>query len=175
MFIVATWTTCSPWREICNQCRHNSSFVKCWNLVSNLEIQINLVFTFGILWSPQWINSNANEIYIYIYMYTYVYTNIFNFYWSIVYLKCLSFRCTSKWISNTYTYICIYTYTFLKFIFPYRSLQSRSYKVLSRISCAAASWGALVVKNPPANAGDITDTALIPGLAKSPGGGHSIQ
>ena len=30
----------------------------------------------------------------------------------------------------------------------------------------------LVVKNPPANAGDIRDTGLIPGLGKSPGGGH---
>ena len=32
---------------------------------------------------------------------------------------------------------------------------------------------ALVVKNPPANTGDIRDTDLIPGLGKSPGGGHS--
>ena len=31
---------------------------------------------------------------------------------------------------------------------------------------------ALVVKNPPANAGDIRDSASIPGLGKSPGGGH---
>ena len=29
-----------------------------------------------------------------------------------------------------------------------------------------------VVKNPLANAGDIKDTDLIPGLEKSPGGGH---
>ena len=31
---------------------------------------------------------------------------------------------------------------------------------------------ARVVKNVPANAGDIRDTSLIPGLGKSPGGGH---
>ena len=31
---------------------------------------------------------------------------------------------------------------------------------------------ALVVKNPPANAGDIRDTSSIPGLGRSPGGGH---
>ena len=31
---------------------------------------------------------------------------------------------------------------------------------------------ALVVKNPPANAGDVRDVGLIPGLARSPGGGH---
>ena len=30
----------------------------------------------------------------------------------------------------------------------------------------------LVVKNPPANAGIIRDASLIPGLGRSPGGGH---
>jgi len=29
-----------------------------------------------------------------------------------------------------------------------------------------------VVKNPPANAGDIRDSGLIPGPGRSPGGGH---
>ena len=32
---------------------------------------------------------------------------------------------------------------------------------------------ALVVKNPPVNAGDIRDASLIPGSGRSPGGGHS--
>ena len=31
---------------------------------------------------------------------------------------------------------------------------------------------ALVVKNPPAKAGDVRDTGSIPGLERSPGGGH---
>ena len=31
---------------------------------------------------------------------------------------------------------------------------------------------ALVVKNPPANAGDIRDAGSIPGSGRSPGGGH---
>ena len=31
---------------------------------------------------------------------------------------------------------------------------------------------ALVVKNPPANAGDIRDAGLIPGSGRFPGGGH---
>ena len=35
-----------------------------------------------------------------------------------------------------------------------------------------ASRVALVVKNPPANAGDIREVDLIPGLGRSPGGGH---
>ena len=35
-----------------------------------------------------------------------------------------------------------------------------------------ASQVALVVKNPPANAGDIGDVDSIPGVGRSPGGGH---
>ena len=35
-----------------------------------------------------------------------------------------------------------------------------------------ASQVVLVVKNPPANAGDIRDTGSIPGSGRSPGGGH---
>ena len=31
---------------------------------------------------------------------------------------------------------------------------------------------ALVVKNPPANAGDVRDTGSVPGSGRSPGGGH---
>ena len=35
-----------------------------------------------------------------------------------------------------------------------------------------ASQVALVVKNPPANAGDVRDMGLIPGSGRSPGGGN---
>ena len=35
-----------------------------------------------------------------------------------------------------------------------------------------ASHVELVVKNPPANGGDIRDMGSIPGFARSPGGGH---
>ena len=35
-----------------------------------------------------------------------------------------------------------------------------------------ASQVVLVVKNPPANAGDIRDTGSVPGSGRSPGGGH---
>ena len=38
--------------------------------------------------------------------------------------------------------------------------------------CYWVSQVALVVKNPPANAGDVRDTGLIPGSGRSPGGGH---
>ena len=33
-------------------------------------------------------------------------------------------------------------------------------------------WVALVVKNPPANAGDVRDTGSIPGSGRSPAGRH---
>ena len=33
---------------------------------------------------------------------------------------------------------------------------------------------AQVVKNPPANAGDVRDVGSIPRLGRSPGGGHAI-
>ena len=42
-------------------------------------------------------------------------------------------------------------------------------------SIGSAEWAshvALVVKNPPANAGDVRDAGLIPGLGRSPGGGY---
>ena len=35
-----------------------------------------------------------------------------------------------------------------------------------------ASQEVLVVKNPPADAGGVTDTGLVPGLVRSPGGRH---
>ena len=38
---------------------------------------------------------------------------------------------------------------------------------------ARASQMAQVVKNPPANAEDLRGKGLIPGLGRSPGGGHS--
>ena len=38
-----------------------------------------------------------------------------------------------------------------------------------------ASQVALVVKNPPANAGEIRDADLILGLGRSPGGGHGTH
>ena len=42
----------------------------------------------------------------------------------------------------------------------------------STISQLGASQEALVVKNLPAIAGDIRDVGSIPGLGRSPGGGH---
>ena len=44
--------------------------------------------------------------------------------------------------------------------------------LLASVIPIGASQVVLVIKNPPANAGDIRDTCLIPGLGRSPGGGH---
>ena len=40
------------------------------------------------------------------------------------------------------------------------------------LSHLGASQVVLIVKNPPANAGDTKDTGLISGSGRSPGGGH---
>ena len=46
-------------------------------------------------------------------------------------------------------------------------------KVTSLSFCSASGFpGGSVVKNPPANAGDIRDMDLMPGSGRSPGGGH---
>ena len=45
------------------------------------------------------------------------------------------------------------------------------YKLFSIYSYYGASQAVLVIKNLPANAGNITDAGLIPGLGRSPGGG----
>ena len=51
------------------------------------------------------------------------------------------------------TYICKYIHTY---IHTYRAAQV-----------------ALVVKSPPASAGDLRDSGSVPGLGRSPGGGYS--
>ena len=48
-------------------------------------------------------------------------------------------------------------------------------KLEAVIMIQGASQVALVVKNLPANTGDIRDSDLIPGLGRSPGGGHGNQ
>ena len=62
----------------------------------------------------------------------------------------------------------------LRDIQNHRLMRSRG---IHRIKCTVlcgpkASQGALVVKNRPANAGDVGDTCLIPGSRRSPGGRH---
>ena len=59
--------------------------------------------------------------------------------------------------------------------------QSLSLWTTRKVPYLSKSWqplivsfpgGTLVVKNPPANAGDIRDMSSIPGSGRSPGGGH---
>ena len=47
--------------------------------------------------------------------------------------------------------------------------------IYSAMPCFQASRVALVVKNMPANAGDVRDAGPIPGSGRSPGGGHGNQ
>ena len=47
--------------------------------------------------------------------------------------------------------------------------QAQTYKILVK----RASYMVLVIKNPPANAGDVKDLGLIPGSRRCPGGGHN--
>ena len=47
-----------------------------------------------------------------------------------------------------------------------------NYMSLVHLCYTVALQVALVVKNPPANAGDVRDTVLTPGLGRSPGGGN---
>ena len=63
--------------------------------------------------------------------------------------------------------------TFISLTF---SLNSRSYMQIFDIFLwvhVNTPKGVLVVKNLPANAGDLRDTGLIPGSRRSPGEGHS--
>ena len=54
-----------------------------------------------------------------------------------------------------------------------RSLDSLSLDIWGLVLLTGASLVALVVKNPPASAGDIRGVGLIPGWERSPGGGHA--
>ena len=45
-------------------------------------------------------------------------------------------------------------------------------EILLLLTCLRASQVALVVKNPPANAGDLRNAGSISGLGRFPGGGH---
>ena len=58
----------------------------------------------------------------------------------------------------------------------YENNRGRSWTAFIICIDLKSSWGAsqvaLVVKNPPANAGDVRDAGSIPGLGKSSGGGH---
>ena len=70
-------------------------------------------------------------------------------------------------------YIC----TYIIYVFNWRIITLNYCDAFCRTStsinhrCACVQL-ALVVKKLPANAGDVTDTGSIPGLGKSPGGGH---
>ena len=53
-----------------------------------------------------------------------------------------------------------------------KSQRDRERRNAENPPCARASQVVLAVKSLPANAGDLRDAGLIPGLGRSPGGGH---
>ena len=70
-----------------------------------------------------------------------------------------------------YIYIYITFWYSFNFFVIWR-LAAVSWHINFRTSKARASQVVLVVKKLPANAGDLRVTGLIPGLGRSPGGGH---
>ena len=56
--------------------------------------------------------------------------------------------------------------------FKWEKLTSVVPNTAPRLTIFKSSQVALVVKNPPANTGDTREVCSIPGLGRSPGGGH---
>ena len=77
----------------------------------------------------------------------------------------------------TCMYIYVYIYIHLNLILcctpETNIILLVSLKKKKRKKAAWATQVALVVKNPPANAGDKRDAGMIPGSGRSTGGGHS--
>ena len=66
--------------------------------------------------------------------------------------------------------VSLYFWTLNSTLLIYSSILNVSDKLTFAKGICQASQMVLVVKNPPANAGDIRDVDLIPGLGRSPGG-----
>ena len=85
----------------------------------------------------------------------------------VVYVWCLLFSCVWLFATPFYQWHCQTLSTLFKVsLDPFPTI----FTLLSAIG--RASQVALVVKNPPANAGDVRHLGSIPGLGRSPGGGH---
>ena len=64
------------------------------------------------------------------------------------------------------------TFMQIKYNSVYNTTSSDSCKLEKDVPSLGASQVAIVVKNPPANAGDMRDAGLISGLGRSPAGGQ---
>ena len=82
------------------------------------------------------------------------------------------FTTSATWEAQFSHYKIFNTKSGLKFL-EWKKKITRNYwrLIYWRLSFHRASQVALVVKNPPASAGDITDAGSIPGSGRSPGGG----
>ena len=119
------------------------------------------------------LHGNILIIFSWIFLFSLPFLSLFNFFlknWSIVNLQCCAnLCCTAKWFS--YTHIDI----FKKYSFPLWLISG--YWISFLMLYSGAFQVALVVKNPPANAGDMRDVDLIPQSGRSSGGGrgNSLQ
>ena len=88
----------------------------------------------------------------------------------------LSLGLASIFFCSVCVYVCLfrYLYTWLLWALVVGSLIFAEARGIFFFSCSlsGASQVVLVVKNPPASAGEIRDEGSIPGSGRSPGGGH---
>ena len=89
----------------------------------------------------------------------------FNFYWKIVDLQCrVNFRYTALYLFMCVCVcVCVCVFILFEILFPYRLTLILIFFEMC-IWFQRTSQVVLVVKNLPANAGDIRDTGSIPGV-----------
>ena len=101
----------------------------CWGLKwkgliyesDQFRIQVDRIFFMGMLISQLLVQSSVycvSEVMLHLYKLLKVSFFILILYWGIVDEQCcVSFRCTAKWFS--YTYTCIYSFSVLQFLMPF--------------------------------------------------------
>ena len=130
--------------------------------------------TVGHNWTT---NTHIHTIHIIIILFTFIFFPFVFISWKLITLQyCSGFCHTLTWISHGFT------------CFPNPDLPSRlplftlKHDGINNLFChhtlitATVCWAsqvALVVKNPPANAGDLRNMSFIPRSRRFPGGGHS--
>ena len=88
---------------------------------------------------------------------------IFHIYFTYKYYSvCRDFKLIFKWFVNF----------IIELISVRNVMLKHNFAIKICYGVHGASQLALMVKNPPANAGDRRDSGLIPGWGRSPGGGH---
>ena len=100
---------------------------------------------------------NSTCLFLYIHTHTHTHTHTHIYRHTHIYIE-RDIRAHTHTYRHTHTHTHTHTY-----------IERETY---THTHTHTASQVLLVVKNPPANAGDIRDVALIPGWGRSPGGRH---